>query len=48
MNLDRAIELLKREYENAKNSPYVINPLAFALYNVWKIADRESKIRSEE
>lgn len=45
MNLDRAIDLLRREYEKAKNSPYVINPLAFALYNVWKIADRENKIR---
>lgn len=45
MNLDRAIELLKREYVKAQNSPYVTNPLAFALYNVWKMADRENKIR---
>ena len=45
MNLYRAIELLKREYEKAKNSPYVTNPLAFALYTVWKMADRENKIR---
>lgn len=43
MNLYRAIELLKREYEKAKNSPYVTNPLAFALYNVWKIADKERR-----
>lgn len=43
MDLDRAIKLLKREYENAKHNSYVTNPLAFALYNVWKIADKERR-----
>lgn len=48
MNLDRAIELLKREYVKAQNSPYVTNPLAFALYNVWKIADSESRVKESD
>lgn len=41
MTLDKAIEMLKAEYEKANNSQYVIKPLAYALYQVWKIADRE-------
>lgn len=38
MNLERAIELLKDKYEEAKGISYVVNPLAWALYQVWKEA----------
>lgn len=41
MTLENAIELIKREYEKATDSNYVHNPLAYALYQVWKKADRE-------
>lgn len=41
MTIDKVIELLKTEYEKATESNYVYNPLAYALYQVWKIADRE-------
>jgi hypothetical protein len=41
MTLEKAIELLKTEYEKASESNYVYNPLAYALYQVWKIADSE-------
>ena len=40
MTLEKAIELLKREYERAKGLEFVHNPLAWALYRVWKVADR--------
>ena len=40
MTLEQAIELLKQEYERAKTLEYVQKPLAFALYQVWKEADK--------
>lgn len=40
MTLEQAIELLKQEYERAKSLEYVQKPLAFALYQVWKISDK--------
>ncbi len=47
MTLEKAIELLKAEYERAKTLEYVRNPLAYALYQVWKKADR-AKMKGEE
>ena len=41
MTLEKAIELLKSEYEWAKNQKFVRNPLAYALYQVWKVANNE-------
>ena len=41
MTLENAIELIKGEYEKAADSEYVKNPIAYALYQVWKIADRQ-------
>ena len=43
MSIDRAIELLKLEYESAKHNPYIINPLAYAFYKIWKIVDKERR-----
>lgn len=39
MNLNKAIQMLEAEYERAKQTEYVRNPLAYALYQVWKKAD---------
>lgn len=36
----KAIELLKEEYERARQLQYIRNPLAYALFQVWKEADR--------
>lgn len=41
MTLENAFVLIKQEYEKATESKYVNNPLAYALYQVWKIADRQ-------
>lgn len=43
MSLDEVIEMLKAEYERAKRLDYVINPLAFALYEVWKKVDKKTR-----
>jgi len=41
MSVEKAIELLRQEYEKAKGLRFVRNPLAYALYQVWKIANKE-------
>ena len=43
MTLEGAIKCLKLEFEFAKLRPYIKNPLAYALYQVWKAADREER-----
>ena len=34
-----AVTLLQKQYEKALNSPYVRDPLAWALYHTWKMLD---------
>ena len=41
VKLAKAIRTLEKEYERAKNLEWVHNPLAYALYKVWKMADKE-------
>lgn len=43
MTLEEAKKLLDEEYERAKRLDYVINPLAYALHQVWKKADKEGR-----
>lgn len=43
MTLEEAKKLLDEEYERAKRLEYVISPLAYALYQVWKIADKKRR-----
>ena len=43
MTLDRAIELLKQNYDRAINNPTVRNPVAWALYKTWRAADSKEK-----
>ena len=43
MTLEKAIKLLEKEYERARGLVFVRNPLAYALYQVWRLADKESK-----
>ena len=41
MTLTKALNMVEKEYERAKNLKYVRNPLAYALYKVWKEADKQ-------
>ena len=43
MTFAQAVKMLTKEYEEAMNNKYVKNPLAYALYKVWKKADQEGK-----
>ena len=40
MGIETAITLLCKEYERAKNLEFVRNPVAYALFQVWKKADK--------
>lgn len=40
MTIDEAIKMVEQKYEEAADSHYVHNPIAYALYQVWKVADR--------
>ena len=40
MTLEDAIKLLKKDYERAQSMEYVKNPIAWALYQTWKEADK--------
>lgn len=39
MTIDKVVRLLRAEYEHAKGMKMIHNPLAWALYKVWKIVD---------
>ena len=43
MTLQKAVKLLEKEYEKAKNAPFVHDPVAYALYQVWRMADKETQ-----
>lgn len=48
--LKKAQEVLEKEYEIAKTLEYIKDPLAWALYETWRIFDRanEEAAREEE
>lgn len=39
MDIEKAIKLLKQEHERAKGLVFVRDPVAYALYRVWRMAD---------
>ena len=43
MRLEKAIILLVREYDKAKEIKHIRKPVAYALYKVWKKADAETE-----
>ena len=43
ITLEKAMKMLEVEYERAKKMDYVRNPIAYALHQVWKMADRDSE-----
>ena len=41
--LEKAIAMLRAEYEKASNQPFVHNPIGYALYKTWKEFDEENE-----
>ena len=48
MKLQTAIKMLEKEYEKAKKLEWVHNPIAYALYQVWKEADRSGGRKTKD
>ncbi|MBR5022829.1 MAG: hypothetical protein IKY18_06485 [Oscillospiraceae bacterium] len=42
LTMEKALDLLNAEYEKAMGLEYIRNPLAYALYQVWKLADQKN------
>ena len=45
MKIETAVKLLMKEYERAKNLEWVRNPIAYALYQVWRKAEEELRLK---
>ena len=43
MTFEKAISRIEDEFEEAKKLPFIRNPLAYAIYQVWKMADMDGK-----
>ena len=43
MTIDRAVERLNEMYMLAKEVKWIMDPVAYALFQVWKEADRDRK-----
>lgn len=43
MDIETAIKKLREEYAKAQGLEYIRNPLAYALYQVWKLADKDRR-----
>ena len=39
MSIQDAIDLIRSKYEDNREKKWIINPVAYTLYEVWKIAD---------
>lgn len=48
MTLEKAVKLLEREYERAKRITFIRNPLAYALYQVWKVCNKEDNFNDSQ
>lgn len=42
MSIEQAIELIKAKYEDNRGKSWINNPVAYTLYEVWKIADSKT------
>ena len=44
MTLLKALAMVEAEYKRAKTMKHIHNPLAYALYQVWKVADEKGGV----
>ena len=46
MTLEKALDQVAKEYAAAAENEHIHNPIAYALYQVWKMADAEKPPKS--
>ena len=44
MNMEQAIKALRDNYQRALKNPTIGNPMAWALYKTWRMADRRKPV----
>ena len=48
MRIERALKTVRAKYEWAKETPYINDPVAWALYQTWKEAEEKPKRKKSE
>lgn len=48
MRIGTAIKKVRETYERAKKNEHIRNPVAYALYCVWKEADKAERRKENE
>ena len=48
MSIEDAIDLIRSKYEDNREKKWINNPVAYTLYEVWKIADSKVVYRPSE
>lgn len=48
MSIEDAIDLIRSKYEDNKGKKWVRNPVAYTLYEVWRITDSKEVYRPSE
>ena len=48
MRIEKALSLVKKEYEKSKDLEFVRDPVAYSLYKVWKLADADKRKRAKK
>lgn len=43
MTLEKAVEQLRVNYERGKINPTIHDPVSWALYKTWRMADKKKK-----
>jgi hypothetical protein len=46
--LDKAIELLEQNYEEAEGKDWIESPIAYALYQTWKVFDEKKRRKTDD
>ena len=47
MTITKALNMVVDQYERAKKMEHIHNPLAYALYKVWKVADSQGNCKND-
>ena len=48
LTIEQAIQLIRDKYEENKEHKWVRDPVAYTLYEVWKIVDSKTKYAPSE
>lgn len=47
VTIDKAIEILRKKFEEVEFDPRINDPVAFALYSTWREVDEKNRGRAQ-